>query len=49
MALVELDGAPFKAFDAARSTWAVKNSFLFPGTIQYFGPAEVNDDAVMLR
>jgi pyrophosphate--fructose-6-phosphate 1-phosphotransferase len=42
-ALVELEGAPFKAFAAARDTWAVKTSFLFPGGIQYFGPEEVSD------
>jgi pyrophosphate--fructose-6-phosphate 1-phosphotransferase len=43
-ALVELEGEPFKAFDAARDTWAVKTSFLFPGAIQYFGPPEVCDE-----
>ena len=49
-ALVELDGEPFKAFDAARDTWAVKTSFLFPGSIQYFGPPEVCDQpTVTLR
>jgi pyrophosphate--fructose-6-phosphate 1-phosphotransferase len=42
-ALVELEGAPFNAFDAVRDTWAVKTSFLFPGAIQYFGPPEVSD------
>ncbi|GHU15467.1 pyrophosphate--fructose 6-phosphate 1-phosphotransferase [Spirochaetia bacterium] len=42
-ALVELDGEPFKALEASRSTWAVKTSFLFPGAIQYFGPTEVAD------
>jgi pyrophosphate--fructose-6-phosphate 1-phosphotransferase len=42
-ALVELDGAPFKAFDAVRDTWAVKTCFLFPGAIQYYGPPEVCD------
>ncbi|AEF82681.1 diphosphate--fructose-6-phosphate 1-phosphotransferase [Leadbettera azotonutricia] len=42
-ALVELDGGPFKAFDAVRDTWAVKTSFLFPGAIQYYGPPEVCD------
>ncbi|MDR1949927.1 MAG: diphosphate--fructose-6-phosphate 1-phosphotransferase [Spirochaetaceae bacterium] len=42
-ALVELEGAPFKTFAAARDTWAVKTSFLFPGAIQYFGPPEVSD------
>jgi pyrophosphate--fructose-6-phosphate 1-phosphotransferase len=43
-ALVELEGKPFKTFDAARDTWAVKTSFLFPGAIQYFGPSEVCDE-----
>jgi pyrophosphate--fructose-6-phosphate 1-phosphotransferase len=43
-ALVELEGGPFKAFDAVRDTWAVKTSFLFPGAIQYFGPPEVCDE-----
>jgi len=42
-ALVVLDGAPFKAFDSARHSWAIKTSFLYPGAIQYFGPAEVCD------
>ncbi|MCR5177954.1 MAG: diphosphate--fructose-6-phosphate 1-phosphotransferase [Lachnospiraceae bacterium] len=42
-ALVELDGAPFKYFEAHREEWAVKTSFVYPGAIQYFGPAEVCD------
>jgi pyrophosphate--fructose-6-phosphate 1-phosphotransferase len=42
-ALVELAGAPFKAFDEVRDTWAVKTNFLFPGAIQYFGPSDVSD------
>ncbi|MBU0927912.1 MAG: diphosphate--fructose-6-phosphate 1-phosphotransferase [Spirochaetes bacterium] len=42
-ALVELDGAPFKAFAAARADWAVETRFRFPGAIQYYGPAEVCD------
>ena len=42
-ALVELDGAPFKFFEAHREEWAVKTSFTYPGAIQYFGPAEVCD------
>ncbi|MBR1470627.1 MAG: diphosphate--fructose-6-phosphate 1-phosphotransferase, partial [Lachnospiraceae bacterium] len=42
-ALVELDGAPFKYFEAHREEWAVKTSFTFPGAIQYFGPSEVCD------
>ena len=42
-ALVELDGAPFRYFEAHRDEWAVKTSFTYPGAIQYFGPAEVCD------
>jgi pyrophosphate--fructose-6-phosphate 1-phosphotransferase len=42
-ALVELDSAPFKAFAAQRSEWAVQTRYLFPGAIQYYGPAEVCD------
>ena len=42
-ALVELDGAPFKFFEANRAKWAVENSFLYPGAIQYYGPTEVCD------
>jgi pyrophosphate--fructose-6-phosphate 1-phosphotransferase len=42
-ALVELQGAPFKAFAAKRAEWAAKTSFLFPGAIQYYGPADVCD------
>ncbi|MDR2109874.1 MAG: diphosphate--fructose-6-phosphate 1-phosphotransferase [Spirochaetaceae bacterium] len=42
-ALVELDGAPFKTFAAARDLWAEKTCFLFPGALQYYGPPEVCD------
>ena len=42
-ALVELDGAPFVAFDKVRDVWAVKTMFLYPGAIQYYGPPEVCD------
>ena len=42
-ALVELDGAPFKAFAAAREEWALNTCYTYPGPIQYFGPAEVCD------
>lgn len=40
-ALVELDGAPFKAFAAKRDEWAAATAFAFPGAIQYYGPDEV--------
>ena len=42
-ALVELDGAPFKYFEAHRAEWAVETAFTYPGAIQYFGPSEVCD------
>jgi pyrophosphate--fructose-6-phosphate 1-phosphotransferase len=42
-ALVELDGAPFKYFEAHREEWAVKTCFTYPGAIQYYGPSEVCD------
>ena len=42
-ALVELDGAPFRYFADHRDQWAVETSFVYPGAIQYFGPAEVCD------
>ena len=42
-ALTELDGKPFQYFAAHRDEWAVETCFLYPGAIQYFGPAEVCD------
>lgn len=42
-ALVKLDGAPFGEFAANRDTWAVNTDYVYPGPIQYFGPAEVCD------
>ena len=42
-ALVELDGKPFKYFEAHRDEWAVETSYIFPGAIQYYGPTEVCD------
>ena len=42
-ALVELDGKPFQYFAAHREQWAVETDFVYPGAIQYYGPAEVCD------
>ncbi len=42
-ALVELDGKPFKYFEAHRDAWAVETAFTYPGAIQYYGPSEVCD------
>ena len=41
--LVDLNGKPFKAFASKREEWAIKTSYLYPGTIQYSGPGEVCD------
>ncbi|MDR2103874.1 MAG: diphosphate--fructose-6-phosphate 1-phosphotransferase [Treponema sp.] len=43
-ALVDLGGAPFKTFAAAREAWALTTSYLFPGAIQYYGPPELCDE-----
>ncbi|WP_306571169.1 diphosphate--fructose-6-phosphate 1-phosphotransferase [Hoylesella nanceiensis] len=42
-ALVELEGKPFKAFVAQRDQWAKETCYVYPGPIQYWGPAEVCD------
>ncbi len=42
-ALVELDGKPFKTFVAQRDQWAKETCYVYPGPIQYWGPAEVCD------
>jgi len=42
-ALVDLQGAPFKTFAAARGDWAVETRYRFPGAIQYYGPPAVCD------
>ena len=42
-ALVELEGKPFKYFEANRDVWAVETAYTYPGAIQYYGPTEVCD------
>ena len=42
-ALVELEGKPFKFFEANREAWAVETAYVYPGAIQYYGPSEVCD------
>lgn len=42
-ALVELKGEPFKFLAKNRDEWALEDQYLFPGPIQFFGPAEVTD------
>jgi len=42
-ALVKLDGAPFQQLADNRAEWALNTCYIYPGPIQYFGPAEVCD------
>ncbi len=42
-ALVDLTGTPFQRFAAKRDVWAKETAYVYPGPIQYFGPAEVCD------
>ena len=42
-ALVDLDGNPFKTFVKNREHWAKETCYVYPGPIQYWGPAEVCD------
>jgi len=46
-ALVNLNGKPFQKFAANREKWALEDDYVFPGPIQYFGPAEVCDVPTM--
>jgi pyrophosphate--fructose-6-phosphate 1-phosphotransferase len=46
-ALVDLNGAPFKAFASVRDELALKTSFKYPGAIQYYGPPEVCDQTTI--
>ena len=42
-ALVELEGKPFKFFEAHRDEWATETCYVYPGAIQYWGASEVCD------
>jgi pyrophosphate--fructose-6-phosphate 1-phosphotransferase len=46
-ALVELEGKPFKTFAAERDKWALETDYVYPGAIQYFGPADVCDQTTI--
>ncbi|MDE5812085.1 MAG: diphosphate--fructose-6-phosphate 1-phosphotransferase [Muribaculaceae bacterium] len=46
-ALVRLDGAPFQRFASQRDEWAINTCYVYPGPIQYFGPAEVCDQPTL--
>ncbi len=42
-ALVNLKGEPFRAFDDARSVWALEDCYAFPGPIQFSGLPAVSE------
>jgi len=42
-ALVDLKAAPFKYLVANRAMWAVEDVYVFPGPIQFFGPAQITE------
>ncbi|MCI0382552.1 MAG: diphosphate--fructose-6-phosphate 1-phosphotransferase [Chlamydiae bacterium] len=42
-ALVDLKGKAFSYFDKNRKSWAERDSFCFPGPIQFFGESELVD------
>ena len=42
-ALVELKGKPFMHLSKVREAWSMQDLFVFPGPIQFFGPAVVTD------
>ena len=44
-ALVELDKPPFQKLLHSREEWSVNDSYVYPGSIQYFGPPEVCDQS----
>ena len=46
-ALVQLDGKPFLKFASMRDDWAINTAYIYPGPIQYFGPAEICDQPTL--
>jgi len=46
-ALVDLNGNAFKKFASMRDEWAANDCYVYPGPIQYFGPAEVCDQPTL--
>ncbi len=42
-ALVELEGKPFKYFEAHRDVWSKETAYTYPGAVQYYGPSEICD------
>jgi len=47
-ALVESDSPAFRTFAERRGEWELDDRYVYPGPIQYFGPAEVSDRATRI-
>jgi pyrophosphate--fructose-6-phosphate 1-phosphotransferase len=41
--LIDLNGKPFKEFVKQRDEWAMGESYVFPGPVQYFGPTRITE------
>ncbi len=39
----DLEGKPFREFAKRREQWAKETNYVYPGSIQYFGPPEICD------
>lgn len=46
-ALVDLKGNAFRYFASKRDSWAVNDNYVYPGPVQYYGPAEVCDQPTL--
>ena len=42
-ALVDLNGQPFRCWEEIRKSCSINTQYLYPGTIQYYGPKEICD------
>lgn len=42
-ALVDLQGNPFSLFKSQRNSWYLKDDYIGPGPIQFFGPENITD------
>lgn len=43
-ALVDLEGEPFKLFNAEREKWRLNDQYSYPGPIQFFGSPSLTDE-----
>lgn len=46
-ALVDLKGNAFRYFASKRDSWSINDNYVYPGPVQYYGPAEVCDQPTL--